>query len=83
MVSRASFRSLSLRSAFVADCDATPPPPNLLPARFWKSAMMGVRSRGLATMNLKRLDVISSARWAEVQDVRCALFKVTRSWELI
>jgi hypothetical protein len=34
MLSSASFRSRSLRSAFVADVEATPPPPNLEPARF-------------------------------------------------
>jgi hypothetical protein len=34
MLSSASFRSRSRRSAFVADVEATPPPPNLEPARF-------------------------------------------------
>ena len=34
MVSRASFRRRSLRSALVADVDATPPPPNFDPALF-------------------------------------------------
>ena len=34
MLSRASLRSRSRRSALVADVDATPPPPNLEPARF-------------------------------------------------
>ena len=31
----ASLRSRSLRSALVADCEATPPPPNFDPALFW------------------------------------------------
>jgi hypothetical protein len=34
MLSSANFRSRSRRSAFVADVEATPPPPNLEPARF-------------------------------------------------
>jgi hypothetical protein len=41
MVSSASLRSRSLRSAFVADCDATPPPPNLEPARFYGLSVAG------------------------------------------
>lgn len=40
IVSSASFRKRSRLSAFVADCDATPPPPNFDPARFCMSAMM-------------------------------------------
>lgn len=41
IVSSASFRSLSRRSAFVAEWDATPPPPNFEPARFWMSVSWG------------------------------------------
>ena len=36
MVSRASFRRRSRRSAFVLLDEATPPPPNLEPARFYR-----------------------------------------------
>ena len=42
MVSRASLRRRSRRSALVADWDATPPPPNLEPALFWEGGVSEV-----------------------------------------
>ena len=50
MVSRASFLSRSLLSAFVLEYEATPPPPNLLPARFWNMILGTVLSEGMGVL---------------------------------
>jgi hypothetical protein len=39
-------RRRSRRSAFVADAEATPPPPNFEPARFWEVWLAGKKVDG-------------------------------------
>jgi hypothetical protein len=58
MVSSASLRRRSRRSAFVADCEATPPPPNLEPARFCGGLVADLNTQECATYLVIHVSVL-------------------------